>query len=132
MAVSLKSSLRSIWRVENGEGLGPFQDPVVKDVLTFGVPLSIDQRSETPPPSADPLLNQFFNAILLGGNGKDWRFGFVEQSHFDLWFNDSDMKEVLAGRGYELQEYQILDDFVHEGTNQCMFWRPAALQCFDS
>lgn len=132
MAASLKDSLVSVWRVENEEGFGPFQDPMVRDIFTFGGVISVDDRPETPPALSDPLLCDFFSEILYSSAKQDWCFAFTKAADYNLWFGDEDVQEVLACRGYQLKQYEVLPDFIHHGTNQCMFWRPAALQCYDS
>lgn len=131
MTVSLKDSLVTIWRVENGEGQGPFRDPLVKRAFTFGALISVDDRPETPPALSDPLLCGIFGEVLNSDNKQDWCFAFTEAVQYQLWFGDEEVQEVLACRNYQLKKYAILPEFIHEGTNQCMFWRPAALQYDD-
>lgn len=125
MAVSLKSDLRTIWRLENQDGVGPYRSNNI-DVVLFLPPGS----DECPSPLADEKLSDIFWS-LCGKGVKEWVFGFSDLGQYKAWFGDEDVQEILAAHQFSLNRYEIEPSFVHEGTNQCMFYRPAALECYD-
>lgn len=115
--------LRSVWRLENGEGKGPFQDRRTLDIFMddFG------NKSNQPSPKKDPEIGPILNALSQSGS-KGWVFGFDSVEDYKRWFSSEFENAALAQLGYFLSEYIVDDEFVHSGEGQCLFWRPAALQ----
>lgn len=126
MAVSLRESLVTIWRVENECGEGPFQHAETKKFLGELGLLPIGDPSR-PDAHSDTHLCEIFRQLQLEADYKNWLFGVEDKAHYDLWFGDADIQEILACGGFELKQYKVVADYVHSGTNQCVFWRPAAI-----
>lgn len=129
MAISLKSSLKTIWRLEDPDGFGPFQGNTWFTTTVFE---NRKDNAMCPVPAKDPKLSEVYNHLLNRGELSQWSFGLSDPLHYDLWFSGVDAEEALQMHGFKVNSYLVEPSFVHEGTNQCMFWRPAALECYDA
>lgn len=130
MPVSLRDSFLTVWRVENENGEGPFQHPAMQKMLSERGLMPIGDPSK-PAAEEDSLIRDIFKIYSDEGAHIDWLFGVTDLQHYNLWFGDEDIQEILACSGFALKEYKVAPDYVHLGTNQCLFWRPAALQYAD-
>lgn len=126
MLESKLTNLRTVWRLENAQGQGPFQDRRTFDIFMddFG------GRPNQPSPKSDPEIGPILKTVSET-NSKDWVFGFNSIADYKRWFCNEFENTALAQLGYYLSQYTIDDEFVHSGKGQCLFWRPAALQYDD-
>lgn len=122
----MAAGLQKIWRVENGEGRGPYGAHPESEIASLLQSLGYNSLLSDlrPGPAQDAGLAAYFNVIAAN---RDWVFGFQDLALYREWFADKNLRRVLAGYDYFLTGYAVPEDKMLLGARQAVFRRDCAV-----
>jgi hypothetical protein len=113
--------LIKIWRVENQFGNGPYQESGKGNIFSLltcrGEGSGYWQRR--PPPQEDAILSQRFNRNSAFDSSL--YSGFTNLKQYYLWFNTSELRDLLNATGFFLTQYQVSPEHSYRGHSQVLF-----------
>jgi hypothetical protein len=117
--------LRQVWRVENGQGRGPYGAHPESEIAGLLQSLGYNnmQNEIRPGPAQDAGLAPYFNRAAAS---RDWVFGFQNLDLYREWFADKKLRVALDRHDYFLTGYAVPEKNLIPGTRQALFRRDFA------
>lgn len=103
--------LITIYRIENGDGLGPY---VGADHWMWQTKMHIPPNN--PSPCQDPGLKENWDQARC----HEYKYGFKSLEQLGEWFSPKELKR-LHRLGFEIKTYRVLKSQCFIGTKQLMF-----------
>lgn len=111
--------MKHVWRIENADGEGPYAN----DDET--VPLAFRTISKHPAPYMDPGLSDWWGTSIFDEK-PEYVFGFKSLSQYRKWFNDITFRRELEREGFQLNRYEVPDDWFKASNHQAVFVKDKA------
>jgi hypothetical protein len=111
---------RLVYRIEDADGLGPFQSEAARDAIdAWNYNFDVDNY---PDPRHDEGFD--FDALFDRVDEEKWsaRVGCCSPEQLQHWF-DEEQCQALAALGYSFVTYQVDPDYLVSGEFQAVFDR---------